>query len=470
MISYKRVLFGISLFFLGIHQTSASIEKKIGVLGTGYVGLVLGTCLAEFGNSVICADIDTDKIEMLKKNQIPIYEPGLPEMISSLTKKGTLTFSDNPEETIRNCQVIFIAVGTPTSEDGKADLSAVKSVARIIGENLNEYKVICTKSTVPIGTSAEIKNIIAHHNQNNIGFDILSNPEFLREGSAVHDFLYPDRVVIGYESEKALTILMDIYHPLNTQKVPFVYTDMASAETIKYASNAFLATKISFINEIANLCEETGANVTKVAEGMGHDTRIGPKFLLPGPGYGGSCFPKDIQALLHKAQSSSIDLKVVGAALEANNAQKMRIVEKISRLSNYDLEGKTVAILGLAFKANTDDIRYSPAITIIESILNAGAFVKGYDPAANSTMQKIIPNIQYCNSPYDAVTNADISVILTEWDEFKTMDLKKIRSLVRQPVLLDTRNLIDINELHQLGFRWENIGGARTSRSISTDN
>ena len=349
------------------------------------------------GQSVICADTDKEKIRILNAGEIPIFEPGLKEMVVRLKQKGTLSFSAVPDEVIRKSHVVFIAVGTPMSDDGKADLTAVRAVAQVIGKNLvkGQEKLIVTKSTVPIGTSEEIRRIILQNCHEGCIFDVASNPEFLREGSAINDFLYPDRVVIGAQSEYAFALLNDIYRPLIERNVPFVYTNNPTAETIKYASNSFLAVKISFINEIANLCDVTGADVKKVAEGVGKDSRIGHKFLQPGPGFGGSCFPKDVQALLYKGKSSSIDLKVVSAALEANNAQKIYIFEKLARLMQYNLEGKTVAVLGLAFKANTDDVRYSPAITMIENLTKAGAHVKAYDPEAIHTMKKVLPSIEY---------------------------------------------------------------------------
>lgn len=434
-------------------------SRRIGVLGTGYVGLVLGACLADFGNEVVCADIDKEKIKMLNNGEIPIYEPGLKEIVDRSQKKGALSFSDDPERTVRECQVIFIAVGTPMNEEGKADLSAIKSVAKMIGRNLNGYKVICTKSTVPIGTGKEIKEIIKESAQNQ-EFDIVSNPEFLKEGAAVNDFLYPDRVVIGAESEKAVQILNEIYAPLLANTIPFLYTDITTAETIKYASNSFLAVKISFINEISHLCDVTGADVKIVAEGMGRDNRIGRKFLNPGPGFGGSCFPKDAQALLHRARSCSIDLKIVKAALEANEDQKRRVFKKLYHLLDYNLQKKTIAILGLAFKANTDDVRHSPAITLIEHLLEHDVTIKAYDPVAMENMKKIMPSITYAHSTEEAVTDADAVVILTEWEEFRGLDLEKLAKLMRRRVLLDARNIINTVKLAKLDFSFSNIGNA----------
>ena len=434
--------------------------RTIGVLGTGYVGLVLGACLADFGHNVICADINKEKIKMLKGGGIPIYEPGLKEVVDHAVKNNTITFSDDPEAVIRESQVVFIAVDTPMSEKGKADLTAIRSVSRMIGKNLNGYKLVCTKSTVPIGTGKEIKEIISSHSSG-YAFDIVSNPEFLKEGTAVNDFLYPDRVVIGAESEKAFEIMNDIYAPLIAAKVPFIYTDVVTAETIKYASNSFLAVKISFINEISHLCDLTGADVKTVARGMGLDDRIGAKFLNPGPGFGGSCFPKDAKALLHCARSLTIDLKIVKAALEANEEQKHRVYEKLSKLLNGELADKTVAVLGVAFKANTDDVRHSPATTLFEHLLAEKVNIKAYDPVAMNNMSKIAPYVTYCSSLEGAVRDADAVVVLTEWDEFKKMNLELVASLMNKPVLLDARNILSTQKLAQLGFSYLNIGNAR---------
>lgn len=447
------------LILFAAHDSAAS-SQKVGVLGTGYVGLVLGACLADFGNTVICADIDEKKIKMLNRGDIPIYEPGLKEIVDRAMQRGTLSFSDSTEAVVRNCQVIFIAVGTPMNEDGKADLSAIKAVAKMIGKNLTGYKIICTKSTVPIGTGKEIKEIIQEYSGGKQEFDIVSNPEFLKEGAAINDFLYPDRVVIGTSSEKARQIMNEIYEPLIANKVPFLYTDITSAETIKYASNSFLAVKISFINEIAHLCDVTGADVKTVSKGMGLDNRIGPKFLNPGPGFGGSCFPKDAQALLHRARSCAIELKIVKAALEANEDQKKRVFKKLSRLLDYDLSKKTVAVLGLAFKANTDDVRHSPAILLISQLLEQDANVRAYDPVAMDNMKKILPEITYTTSALEAVKDADAVVILTEWDEFKSLDLIAVAALMNKPVLLDARNIINTETLVRLGYSFENIGNA----------
>ena len=439
-----------------------SVGRKIGVIGTGYVGLVVGACLADMGNKVICCDNDAEKIAVLNNGHIPIFEPGLKELVAKVKQQGAIEFSADPEQVVQKSDIIFIAVGTPMNEEGEADLSAVKAVARLIGSQLKQgdEKLIVTKSTVPIGTGAEIKRIILKHSQGKGNFEIVSNPEFLREGSAIKDFLKPDRIVIGAESEHAYSVMNDIYQVLLERKVPFVYTTIPTAETIKYASNSFLAVKVSFINEIAQLCDVTGADINMVSEGVGSDPRIGRLFFKPGPGFGGSCFPKDLQALLYKGRSSSVELRVAKAALEANNGQKQYVFEKLARLLKNDLKGKTIALLGLAFKANTDDVRYSPAITMIENLLEAGAHIKAYDPEAIQTMKKLFPSLEYGSSLYEVVAGADAIALLTEWDEFRVMDLAKVRALVRQPIILDARNILSCKKLKQLGFTYENIGNA----------
>lgn len=449
----------ISIFLLFSSPVTCK-QHKIGVIGTGYVGLVLGACLSHFEHNVICADIDAAKIARLQKGEMPIYEPGLQEIVEDGRKKGHITFSADPDETVRSCDVIFIAVDTPMSDDGKANLSAIEAVARMIGKNLNGYKVIATKSTVPIGTGKKIQKIIKKYAPVESDFDIVSNPEFLREGSAVKDFLFPDRVVVGAHSERALATMQEIYEPLRKDGVTFLATDIAAAETIKYAANAFLAVKISFINEISALCDATGADVSVVSRGMGLDNRIGSKFLSPGPGFGGSCFPKDVAALLHKGRSQMLDLKVVKAALEANDEQKRRMCKKLAMLLNNDLDKKTVALLGVAFKANTDDVRQSPAITLVEFLQEHEVTIKAYDPVAADNMKKIAPSITFCSSPYEAADEADAVVIVTEWDEFKSLDLQKIKELMKQPVILDTRNILKTKKLRNLGFSFANIGNA----------
>lgn len=463
MYKNAKKVFVVFLLLLLVGNTVVCIDARgrVAVIGTGYVGLVLGACLADFGNDVLCADIDKEKIKRLNNGEIPIYEPGLKEIVDRTRACNKLSFSDDPEDVIRQSEVVFVAVDTPMSDEGKADMRAVEAVAKMIGKNLHDYKIICTKSTVPIGTGKRLKKIIKEHARGDVDFDVVSNPEFLKEGAAVKDFLEPDRVVFGTESTRPLAALYEIYGPLHENKTPFLCTDIATAEMIKYAANAFLAVKISFINEMSHLCDATGADVKAVAWGTGTDNRIGPKFLNPGPGFGGSCFPKDIRALVHKAQHCFVDLKIVEAALAANESQKRRIIKKLKELMGGSFEKKTVAILGLAFKANTDDIRYSPSMVVIDHLLEQGARVKAYDPVAMENMKKAAPQVNYCGSSYEAVMEADVVVIMTEWDEFCSLDLAKVKSLMHQPVLFDARNIVKTSELKELGFTYTNIGNAK---------
>lgn len=456
--TFKRLIVLVLMVSVAPHMYAS---RKVAVIGTGYVGLVLGACLADFGNDVLCADIDTDKIKRLNNGEIPIYEPGLKEVVDRTCKQGTLSFSDDPEAVIRQSEVVFIAVGTPMSDDGKADMRYVDGVAKMIGKNLNGYKIICTKSTVPIGTGKRLRKLIKESAVGAVDFDVASNPEFLKEGSAVKDFLVPDRVVFGTDTDRPLEALYDIYRPLHAAGVPFLCTDIATAETIKYAANAFLAVKISFINEVAQLCDRTGADVKSVAKGMGLDNRIGTKFLNPGPGFGGSCFPKDTCAFVHKAKQSFMDLKIVEAALAVNDNQKRFILKKIHELMNGCIEKKKVAVLGLAFKANTDDVRYSPSLNVIEYLLEQGATVAAYDPVAMENMKKAAPQAMYCESMIEAITDADAVVVMTEWDEFCSLDLTRIKSLMKQPILFDARNIVKTAQLKELGFAFANIGNAK---------
>lgn len=432
--------------------------KKITFIGTGYVGLVSGTGVSDFGHQVICADIEPSKIEKLNNGEVPIYEPGLKSLIDRNVQAGRLSFTTDIKKSIQNADVVFIAVGTPQGENGEADLTAVYKVAETIGEHINGYKIVCTKSTVPIGTGEKINEIIQHKKPAHIEFDYVSNPEFLREGSAVKDFLWPDRVVIGAESEKAFSVMEDVYRPLFINETPIVKTTIQTAEMIKYSSNAFLALKISYINEIANLCDEVGADIHEVAKAMGSDGRISPKFLHPGPGYGGSCFPKDTQALASIAREKGIVLKTVESSIKANQFQKERMVEKVKALVDGNVSGKTIAILGLAFKSETDDIRDSAAQDMIKSLLNYQSIVKAYDPIASENMAKVFPDVTYCDSWQSAVKGADVTVIMTEWREFRGMNLKKLKELMNEPVLLDTRNILPIKVLNELGFKIDNVG------------
>ena len=432
--------------------------KNITIIGTGYVGLVTGVGLSEFGNKVICTDINQSKINNLNTGIVPIYEPGLEELIRKNISSDRLFFSSDIVTSIRKSEVIIIAVGTPQSKNGAADLRYVLDAVDNILENLNTYKVIVTKSTVPIGTGEKIITKLEKNHEENIDFDYVSNPEFLREGSAVKDFLWPDRVIIGNKSEKAFQIMCDIYRPLYINKNPIQRTAVETSEMIKYASNSFLALKISYINEIANLCEFVGADVHDVAIAMGKDGRISDKFLHPGPGFGGSCFPKDLEALLSLSQEYSVTMETLQSAIKANKNQKERIGEKLDRLTSGGIKGKKIAILGLAFKANTDDVRESSSIDLIKFILNQGGFVNAYDPVANNSMAKIFNDIHYYENVYDAIDGVDAFVIMTEWNEFRALDLNRIKKSMRNNYVLDTRNVINMKELSELGFVYDNIG------------
>ena len=432
--------------------------KRITVIGTGYVGLVSGAGISDFGHRVRCADIDKQKIDLLNDGSIPIYEPGLKMLVARNVNAKRLTFTVDVEEAIKWAEVIFIAVGTPQGENGEADISAVKAVAEQIGKNLNNYKVISTKSTVPIGTGKMIQKIIDEDNLDKIKYDYCSNPEFLREGAAVRDFLHPDRVVLGSTSGKAFEYLKDVYRPLYINETPMVHTTVETAEMIKYAANAFLAIKISYINEVANLCDEIGADVHVVAKTLGMDGRISPKFLHPGPGFGGSCFPKDTKALVEIAKNYKINMAVVTAAIEANNFQRKRMLNKLNELLDNNLKGKVIAILGLAFKQETDDVRESPAIDIISGIHDEGGIIKAYDPIANDSMKEIFPALDFKSNWHEAVEGSDAAVIVTEWNEFRGMDLEKLKNLMSQPVVLDTRNILNISELKRLEFKYDNVG------------
>jgi UDPglucose 6-dehydrogenase len=432
--------------------------KNITIIGTGYVGLVTGVGLSEFGNKVICVDINQSKINDLNAGKVPIYEPGLLDLIRKNVNSERLFFSSDIASSIKESEVIIIAVGTPQSKNGSADLKYVFDALDSISENLNSYKVIVTKSTVPIGTGEKIITKLKKKYEDNIDFDYVSNPEFLREGSAVKDFLWPDRVIIGTNNEKALQIMRDIYRPLYINKNPIQRTAVETSEMIKYASNSFLALKISFINEIANLCESVGADVHDVAIAMGKDGRISDKFLHPGPGFGGSCFPKDLEALLSLSKEHSVTMETLQAAIKANRNQKERIGEKLDRLVSGGIKGKKIAILGLAFKANTDDVRESSTIDLIKFILNQGGFVNAYDPISNESMAKIFNDIHYFDNVYDAICEVDALVIMTEWNEFRALDLNRIKKSMRNNYVLDTRNILNMKELSEQGFVYDNIG------------
>jgi len=483
---------------------------NISIIGTGYVGLVTGTCLADFGLNVICVDQDKNKIDILNSGGIPIYEPNLEPLIEKNISAGRLTFTTDLKDTVRKSKVIFIAVGTPPNHDGSADISRVEQVAKEIAQHINEYKVIVNKCTVPVGTARQIKKIINKYQHKSvipakagihlsspsplrgeggvrvksssviareqsdrsnpnlnrrtgvspvypIPFDVISNPEFLREGSAIYDFTHPDKIVIGYESEKAKKIMQEIYRPLYLLDAPFVFTTLETAEMIKYACNAFLATKITFINEIANLCDKVGANVHQVAKAMGMDGRINPKFLHPGPGFGGSCFPKDSRALKAMADNQNYDFKLIKAVIEANTRQRQIVVEKIEQCIG-NLQDKTIAILGLAFKQNTDDIRESSAIDIIRMLLSKNCRIRCFDPMAMENTRKILPDLIYCQDEYETAQGSDALVILTEWNQFRNLDLLKIKKLMQKPIMLDLRNLYDPEKVKALGFQYSGIG------------
>jgi len=432
--------------------------KRITIIGTGYVGLVSGAGISDFGNRVRCVDIGKKKIDLLNDGGMPIYEPGLKTLIGRSVDAKRLTFTLDLEDAIKWAEVVFIAVGTPQGENGDADISAVIEVSEQIGKNLNNYKVISTKSTVPIGTGKMIQNIIDQNNNDKIKYDYCSNPEFLREGTAVRDFLHPDRIVLGATSGKAFEYLIDVYRPLYINETPIIQTTVETAELIKYAANAFLAIKISYINEVANLCDEIGADVHVVAKTLGSDGRISPKFLHPGPGFGGSCFPKDTKALVETAKKYNIDMATVTAAIEANIFQRKRMLKKLNDLLDNNLKGRVIAILGLAFKQETDDVRESPAIEIITGIHDKGGIIKAYDPIAIDSMKEIFPELYFTSSWHEAVKGSDAAVIMTEWNEFRSMDLEKLKNLMSQPVVLDTRNILNVSELKRLDFKFDNVG------------
>jgi UDPglucose 6-dehydrogenase len=435
----------------------------ISVIGTGYVGLVTAVCFAEFGLDVTCVDNDRKKIMLLKRGVVPFYEPGVEELLQRNLKSGRLHFTTDIREAVDSSLVIFIAVGTPPRGDGSADMRHVKEVAEEIARHIKSYKVIVTKSTVPVGTGERLRQIISKNLKENVDFDIVSNPEFLREGAGIEDFMRPNRVVIGASSTQAIAIMKDLYRPLYLIETPFVITDIKTAELIKYASNAFLATKISFINEIANLCEDVGADVKTVAKAMGLDQRIGPKFLHAGPGYGGSCFPKDTLALLQIAKNNNTTLGIVEAVIRANEHQKQRCVKKIKETMGR-VKGKTICMLGLSFKPNTNDIREAPSVYIIKELLKSGAKIRAYDPAAMEEAKKIFSRkITLCKDVYDAVKGADALVIVTEWNQFRNLDLRKIRRYLNDRFFFDLRNIYEPDKLTKMGFVYSCIGRASST-------
>lgn len=439
---------------------------KVCVIGTGYVGLVAGTCLAEMGNDVICVDNNLEKLSQLKNGIIPIYEPGLEELIKANVSEGRLFFTSNLKEAVEQSLVCFIAVGTPQGEDGEADLKYVYEVAKSIGQSINDYKVIVDKSTVPVGTADAVSKIIKE--QTNIEFDVVSNPEFLKQGAAVDDFLKPDRVVIGSNSQRATEIMQELYSPFLRTGNPVIIMDVKSAEMTKYAANSFLAVKISYANEIANICEQVGADAEMVRIGMCSDKRIGSQFLFPGLGYGGSCFPKDVKALLKTAKKNNCDYQLLQAADNVNKKQRQVFINKILNKYGNDLNGKTFAIWGLAFKPKTNDMREAPAITIINALLERGAKIQAYDPKAMDSAKEIFDNkITYSKSAYDALNNADCMLLLTEWNEFRRPDFDKIKSLMKEHVIFDGRNQYNSKRLIEKGFEYYQIGKQTNNVLIS---
>jgi UDPglucose 6-dehydrogenase len=429
---------------------------NITVIGTGYVGLVVGACLAETGNPVVCADLDRDKIDGLKRNVLPIYEPGLDDYVERNQAQGRLAFTTDVAAAIASADVIFIAVGTPPDEDGSADLRHVIDVAEQIGKHMRRELVIVTKSTVPVGTAATVAAAVSAHAR--LPFHMCSNPEFLKEGAAIDDFMKPDRVVIGVDSDHARSVMAELYAPFVRTGKPIIFMDIPSAEMTKYAANAMLATRISFMNEIANLCERVGADVDNVRKGIGSDARIGPAFLFPGPGYGGSCFPKDVKALVRTASECGVPLRVLESVEEANEAQKHRLFAKLRALLG-DVRGRRVAIWGLAFKPNTDDMREAASLVLIDELLAAGATVVAHDPVAmHETQRRLGDRIEYAKSSYDALDGADALVIVTDWNEYRHPDFGRIKQALRTPVIVDGRNLYDRRKMQGLGFRYASIG------------
>ncbi len=434
--------------------------KNICVVGTGYVGLVSGAGLADFGNNVICVDIVKEKIEMLNNGKMPIYEPGLKELVDSNVKAGRLKFSTDIDESISKSEVIFSAVGTPPSKGGEADLEAVWAVAKRFAKNLNSYKVFVNKSTVPVGTGKKTYKLIEKEKKNDIDFDVVSNPEFLREGSAVKDFLIPDRIVVGTTSEKSKEIMKNVYKSLYIRNNPFVLTNVESSELVKYASNAFLATKITFINEVANLCDAVGADVHVIANAMGMDGRISSKFLHPGPGYGGSCFPKDTMAYTEIFKEQGIRSEIVESVIKVNEKQKELVVKKL-KMFIPDLKGKTIAVLGLSFKSNTDDTRESPSKVVIKKLQSEGATVKVFDPIAMEDFKRDFPDLNYQENIYDTIEDANGLILMTEWNQFRNLDIEKIRNIMKTPIFIDTRNIYDPSEIRKYGFKFANSGRSK---------
>ena len=432
---------------------------KISVIGTGYVGLVVGTCFAETGYDVICADIDERKVQMLRKAKSPIYEPGLEPLIEKNLREKRLSFTTNIGQTIKNTDVIFLALPTPPKEDGSADLKHVLGVAKQIGQSINRYKVIVNKSTVPVGTADRVREAIEKYTTEE--FDVVSNPEFLKEGAAVMDFLKPDRIVIGSRNQRAIKVMEDLYSPFIRTGNPFIVMDERSSELTKYAANSMLATKISFMNEIANLCERVGADVEMVRKGVGSDPRVGPQFLFAGVGYGGSCFPKDVSALVKTSEEYKYNFQILNSVIDVNKTQRLLFAQKVFRYFKNRLKKKQIAVWGLSFKPNTDDMREAPAITVIKELLKKGAVVSAYDPVAMEEAKRHLGNsIKYCKSEYDALKGADALVVVTEWHEFRKPNFEKMKKLMRGHVIFDGRNLYDPAAVRENGFNYYSIGRA----------
>jgi UDPglucose 6-dehydrogenase len=436
---------------------------NVAVIGTGYVGLVTGSCFSEFGVQVVCVDKMKEKIDVLNRGEMPIYEPGLEELVARNVREGRLSFTSDTEEAIQNSLIILIAVGTPAADDGSTDLKFIEAVAREIGQHMDGYKVIVTKSTVPVGTSVKVRSWIQEEldaRGSDLHFSLASNPEFLREGAAIGDFMRPDRVVIGTDEgdDQALAIMKDLYRPLFLNETPFVITNVATSELSKYAANAFLATKISFIKEISILCERIGGDVQGVARAMGLDKRIGSKFLHAGPGYGGSCFPKDTQSAAYFAKEFGSRFEIVEATIRANARQRVHVFEKVKAALDGDFQNKTVALLGLSFKPETDDVRDSPALEIATSMLEAGAVVRAFDPQAMAEAGRLLPELVLCKDPYEACQDADALVIVTEWNQFRMLDLARVKSLLNEPILVDLRNIYHQDNLSAEGFQYSSVG------------
>ena len=440
---------------------------RIAMIGTGYVGLVSGACFSEFGNDVVCVDKDEVKISRLDRGEIPIFEPGLDDLVANNVRAGRLTFTTDLTSAVRDADAVFIAVGTPTRRgDGHADLSYVYGAAKEIAAAMDGYTVVVTKSTVPVGTGREVERIIREARPD-VEFDVCSNPEFLREGAAITDFMRPDRVVIGTESERAQEAMREIYRPLYLIETPIVFTSLQTSELIKYAANTFLATKITFINEIADLCEQVGADVHDVSRGIGLDGRIGRKFLHPGPGYGGSCFPKDTLALVKTAQDYKAPLRIVETVVDINDKRKKQMADKIIQACGGSVSGKTVAALGLTFKPNTDDMRDSPSLDIIPALQAAGATVKAYDPEGMKEARQMLPDVEMCDNAYAPIDGADVVVLITEWNEFRALDLKRVKGLLKEPLMVDLRNVYNPEDMAEAGFTYVCVGRSTVDAKVS---